>query len=355
MIFKKYRELFYFIIVFSFLQTAKKKEGVSYLLNARYALLAGMTTLMLISYGMYFGLVPMKGVDYAVLQQIPRIFFRYSQFIVNYSTVHHIVHSFFMAMLSFWALQEIPAKEQRKSKVLTILFSLLFILATINVFFVSSGRSGMVIYTLLAAVFIVQRCKLRQTVFALLLICGLLTVSYFSSENMALRVDTAIEDIRNYRSGTSRSSLGMRLDWWQDSLILIRNAPLAGYGTGSFATEQKKLVAGTTTKPSDNPHNEYLMLGVQLGIPGIVIFIAMLGALFFYSFSLFKKERHLLQGTVLAFAWGCLANSWLLDSHPSHFFLIAAAILTSGATNRERGRILNKNNQLPAAQGQQNG
>ncbi len=310
LIFKKYRELFYFAIVISFLQTASKKSASTlFFVNARYTLMAGMTTLMLISYAMYFGWIPVEK--------------------VGYSTIHHITHSFFMAMLSLWVMQEFINGRDNRRGLFNFLLPLIFILATINIFFISYGRSGMVIYILLLVLSAVQQLKPRQTAISLLLVCGLLTGIYYSSENVAERVNAAVYDIQNYRPGAARSSLGMRLDWWQNSLTLINKAPFTGYGTGSFATEQRKLTKGTATQTSDNPHNEYLMLGVQLGLPGIIAFLALLTSLFLFSFSLPRGSRNILQGTVLAFAWGCLANSWLLDSHPSHFFLIATAVLVN--------------------------
>ncbi len=336
MILKKYRELLYFPIVLSLLYTASRHNIAPLpLLYARYALLAGMTMLMCISYGMYWGWIPMKGVDYATIQQIPQEFFAYSTFIVNYSTIHHITHSFFMAILSFWALQESIARQYKKEKFRKILFLVLFFLATINVFFISAGRSGMAVYALLILLCAVQRLKLWQSALCLLLVCSLFTGIYYSSVNTAQRIDAAVRDIRHYHQGISRSSLGMRFDWWQNSLTLIRKAPLTGHGTGSFTTEQKKLIEGTAIKPSDNPHNEYLILGVQLGIPGIAAFLLLLTSLFRFSFSLPRERRYILQGITLAFAWGCLANSWLLDSHPSHFFIIATAILTSEKSQKK--------------------
>ncbi len=317
MILKKYRELFYFVIVFSFLQTARNNStGFLSVINARYVLLAGMTTLMLISYAMYFGWVPIEK--------------------AGFSTIHHITHSFFMAMLSFWIMQEFADGIEQKRGPLNFLLLPIFILATVNIFFISLGRSGMVIYIILLILSAIQRLKPRQTVISLLLVCGLLAGIYYNSENAATRINAAVRDIQTYNPGASRSSLGMRFDWWQNSVTLIKKAPLTGYGTGSFATEQKKLTKGTATQISDNPHNEYLMLGVQLGIPGIIAFFALLTSLFSFSFSLPAGSRNMLQGTVLAFAWGCLANSWLLDSHPSHFFLIVTAVLVSEKRQKVR-------------------
>ena len=90
----------------------------------------------------------------------------------------------------------------------------------------------------------------------------------------------------------------MRFDWWQNSVDLIKAKPLTGHGTGSFEKVQKDLIKGTRTKPSDNPHNEYLLLSVQVGIAGGLLFIAILASLFRRSFLLAGTDRYLLQGVV---------------------------------------------------------
>ncbi len=317
-IFKKYRELIYFPIVLSLLQADQKKHRKNTAAkSAQNALLAGMTTLMLISYAMYWGWLTTEK--------------------FGYSTIHHITHSFFMAILSFWALQKLifALISKNKDKIWhNTFFLLLFLLATVNLFFISAGRTGMVLCTLLIILSILQRLKFSQTILSVFLICTIITGTYQISDNFSNRVDEAIEDIQNYQPGESRSSLGMRFDWWQNSICLIKQAPLTGYGTGSFATEQHKLTTGTPTMTSDNPHNEYLLLGVQLGFPGIAIFLLLLVTLFYISFSLPKEDKVLLQGIVLAFAWGCLANSWLLDSHSSHLFMIVTAVLVSKKQNK---------------------
>lgn len=312
MIFKKYRELIYFPIVLSFLLTERERRGSHDAAHrAKYALLAGMTTLMLLSYAMYFGWIATEK--------------------FGHSTIHHITHSLFMAILAFWALQKTLFSAREQGHWQRAGFFLLFLLAAANLLFIAFGRSGMVIFALLLVLTLVQRLRPAQTLLALLFLCGVLTGLYYSSDNLSKRIDASVQDVKNYQPGASRSSLGMRFDWWHNSLTLIKQAPLTGHGTGSFAAEQNKLVStsGKATKLSDNPHNEYLLLGVQLGLPGVLVFLALLIRFFLDASSLPQENRILLQGVVLAFAWGSLANSWLLDSHPSHFLLITAAVLIS--------------------------
>jgi O-antigen ligase len=120
----------------------------------------------------------------------------------------------------------------------------------------------------------------------------------------------------------------MRFDWWNNSAALIKESPVIGYGTGSFRAAQL-LVRNKWTKRTANPHNEYLLIFVQLGIIGEALFLLMLCSLFAFSCKLPEEEKNLLQGAVVAFAWACLANSFLLDSHPSNFLMVLSAVLVA--------------------------
>jgi len=85
----------------------------------------------------------------------------------------------------------------------------------------------------------------------------MMSVTYITSDNLQTRSKQAIEEIQSYKHGASRTSLGMRFDWWYSSVQLIKEKPLFGYGTGSFTTEHGKLINGSEMRKTDNPHNEY--------------------------------------------------------------------------------------------------
>ena len=147
-----------------------------------------------------------------------------------------------------------------------------------------------------------------------------------TSTNFSSRVREAVAEMNNYQAESSRTSLGMRFDWWQNSLALIEQKPVFGHGTGSFKAAQADLIKGSETQPTDNPHNEYLMIAVQTGIVGLTLWLALLGAQLIAAFRLQPPRKFLLQGVVVAMAAGCLMNSFLFDSHQGHFYAIISAI-----------------------------
>ncbi|PID75785.1 MAG: hypothetical protein CSA20_02290 [Deltaproteobacteria bacterium] len=297
---KKYRELVFLVMAVSFFREEKSK-----LLLAEKAFIAGCLVLLGISYAMFWGLVPAER--------------------FGHSVVYHITHSFFMGILAFWALQKMISKGQARA-----LWGLIFLLTCINLFYIAPGRVGMLILVLLLLLTVLQRLSVVQSIISLLVASVFLVSVYYTSTNFSSRVDLAFEEIQHYQPGVSRTSLGMRFDWWYNSLQLIKKRPFTGYGTGAFAIEQNQLVEGSQTVKTDNPHNEYLFLAVQVGIFGTIFFGALLIAIFLAGRRKQQPFGYLLQGVALAMCVGCIMNSFLFDSHQGHFFaIISGALLSS--------------------------
>ncbi len=299
---KKYRELILFVMTLSYLRKNASKAELT-----EKVFLAGSILLLSISYSMYFGLIPTEK--------------------FGYSTVYHITHSFFMALLAFWALQKAIVSPKVR-----IFWCFIFIATCTNLFYIAPGRTGMFVFVALALLTIFQHLSLKKSLVGLLICGAVIGATFASSENFSTRFHEAVGEIQNYQPGSSRTSLGMRFDWWHNCITLIKEKPLLGHGTGSFEIEQKRLIEGTKTMKSDNPHNEYLFIGVQVGLVGVVLYLTLLGGLFGASFKKKRPYNFLLQGVVVAMFCGCLMNSFLFDSHQGHFFAIISAILISTQT-----------------------
>ncbi len=296
---KKYRELVYFAMVVSLLNN---NEGAARL--AEDSFVAGCVVLLLISYGIYFSIIPSER--------------------FGHSVVYHITHSLFMAVLAFWCLQRIFESRQY-----VYLWMGLFLLTTANLFYIAPGRTGMLVYIALIGLTFFQRLSWRKSLTAMILVVLVIGAAFFTSSNFSTRVTEAVDEMRNYQAESSRTSLGMRFDWWRNSVDLIKQKPILGHGTGSFVIVQGELIKESDTQSTDNPHNEYLLLAVQTGLVGLFLFITLLAAQFIDSFKLQPPRRYLLQGVVVAMAVGCLMNSFLFDSHPGHFYAILSAVLAT--------------------------
>ncbi len=208
---------------------------------------------------------------------------------------------------------------------------LLACLATLNILFMVGGRTGYVILAMLAVYgFYVWKDR-RGLALALVAILVAGAVGMTLSPRFSARLGEVVSDVRQWKPGEgARTSQGLRLDWYRVSLELIAERPLTGYGTGGFEPAAKQRLAGSNIVAVANPHNEYLLLAVQLGLLGPLL----LGALFVVAWKvairLPVRDRYLLRALVVAMAGGCLFNSFLYDFTEGLFFAWAAGVLCSG-------------------------
>lgn len=293
---KKYRKLIFIPAVLSIMEESQEARK-----KAEYSFVAGCIVLLLISYAMHFSILP---------------FYKYGD-----SILFHITHSFFMAILAFWSAHYFIESKQYRY------FWLLLLLATVvNSIYIAPGRTGMFVLPVLLLLFVVQRLSLKKQFIGLFLLCSLFAGAFFTSDNFSSRLDQAWHEIATYEHGSSRTSLGQRFDWWHDSMELIKQKPLFGHGTGAFTMAHDKLIQGTETEPTDNPHNEYLLITVQLGLLGLFLFLMLFIVQWVCSLRLQEKDKYLVQGVILAMATGCIMNSFLFDSHQGHFYAFLSGI-----------------------------
>lgn len=295
---KKYRELLLIPIVLSIL-----RDNPALKRRCENGFLLGCTLLLISSYGMYFSILPTLK--------------------IGNSTLYHITHSFFISILAFYTAQKSLNAITQKSR---YLWALLYFSSAVNLFYIAPGRTGMLVFVFLMCLILVQRLTIfKQIIYLVLLIC-MIFLTYKTSANLQTRTKQASEEIQAYEYGASRTSLGMRFDWWINSIQIIKEKPLFGHGTGSFDKVHTRFIQGSDMVDTDNPHNEYLLIGVQLGLVGVTLFLMLFLAQYFCSFKLKKPDKLFLQGVVTAMIVGCIMNSFLYDSHQGHFWAILSAV-----------------------------
>ncbi|HXF65262.1 MAG TPA: O-antigen ligase family protein [Burkholderiales bacterium] len=139
------------------------------------------------------------------------------------------------------------------------------------------------------------------------------------------------------------SSIGTRLDFYYHSLAIVRERPLMGVGTGGFPKAYAEKARAAQIASARNPHNEYLHLAVQIGLPGL----AALLALFYLHWRLAPRlatplECHLARALVLAIAVGSLFNSLLLDHTEGLLYAWLTGVLFGGLQSPREPPIANR-------------
>ncbi|MFO1256908.1 MAG: O-antigen ligase family protein [Gammaproteobacteria bacterium] len=234
----------------------------------------------------------------------------------------HIKTNFFMAIGSFFLIHQIFSNSQYRWFLILLLLSFCF-----YVFYMSWGRTGYAVFCTLAVVAILQLLHRWHRLVAILLLGISLVLIYASSETIQFRLHQLTQDYQIYeaRGPLNTSSLGSRLTYYQNSLALIQEHPWFGTGLGSFATRyQAKFSSESLT---DNPHNQYLLVCVELGIVGLIGLMSLFLLMLYHTKRLRPDLSKMAQGCVVAFMIGCLVNSWLMDFTEGMFFVLTTAML----------------------------
>jgi O-antigen ligase len=210
------------------------------------------------------------------------------------------------------------------------------LIAFYNLFYQIRSATGIIIFFSLMLLLLWQICSLKKITVGFIIVFAVFVGIYKSSDQMSKEVDEIYTTVTQYKigSGTMHNNVSLRLDWWYSSSLLIKEKPLFGHGTGSFATVHDKLVEGTNITKFHSPHNDYFLIWVQTGIIGIIIFILLLVIPWWKSFSLEKNARYCLQAIVVFFALGNLFEGWLSGHLISFFYLICTAMILTTTKRR---------------------
>jgi len=130
---------------------------------------------------------------------------------------------------------------------------------------------------------------------------------------------------------TDATSTGLRVNFWANSIRAIKASPWSGHGAGSwnsqYNTMQKAMVGDTFIEVSGNPHQEYLFWGVELGLPGIALLLAILFSLYRLSKSMQAPGRRATQSVLAAIATACLFNCALHDAYIGDYLCVVLALV----------------------------
>jgi O-antigen ligase len=293
----KYRELLFIPVLCSFLTTERYRCWVW------KAFVVASVLILLISYLMYFGILDLNKLG-------------------DPSFKSRITHSICISFFAFFCAHKVyDGKHYAK------LYWILFILGVYNLFFIVEGRTGQLIAVLLVVLFGMQRFT-KKVLLLTVLIMAMLLALFLTFSDKATRINEGLASTQAYLQAhpeKTEFSMGQRFTFWRYSLKLIAEKPLLGYGTGSFTKEYQR-VAGNELFVTKNPHNEFLMIGVQLGLLGLSIYLGFLASQYYYARKLPDKEKWLAQGILLSLIVTSLFNSPLMDHAEGHWFTTMIAL-----------------------------
>lgn len=293
-----------------------------------YALIAfslAMLLTLVLSYALRFGWVPSATgflADRALTGTSNPVVFKLS-----------ITHGFLMAISAFmFALgaQYAQLFFWRRT------FIILAILAGVNVLFMVIGRTGYLVLVALATYLFYCRFGKKGLTLALFFSLAIGTLAYQLSDTFYDRTRTAIAEAQAWKpKAGDKSSIGLRLDYYSNTLAIIKDHPWFGVGVGGFEVAYSAKIKGTQMAPSNNPHNQYLLTSAQFGLLGMVALISLFATLLWQARYLAPPYRQIAYGVLFAFLIGNTFNSFMLDFTERLFFAWICGVLFSGLPERK--------------------
>jgi O-antigen ligase len=160
-------------------------------------------------------------------------------------------------------------------------FAVLALAFLCNIFFITTGRTALVIIPVLAVLYGIQHSGWKGVFGAVAALLAVAAIVWSVSPYLRERVTGVYSEIKLYEQQNKDTSSGERIQFWKQSIRSIEDAPLLGHGTGSIADqflrapEGQPSAHGTIPIISANPHNQTFAVGIQLGLIGIAVLWAM--------------------------------------------------------------------------------
>ena len=129
--------------------------------------------------------------------------------------------------------------------------------------------------------------------------------------------------------------------------------PLAGAGIGSWSGEYNRLEraenpAHVDINSNGNPHQEYLLWGVQLGLPGVLLLLTLMMAMLADTRTMAPHFARATQSTLLALATACFFNASLYDAQIGDFFCVLLGLLLAAGLHQPPHYSLDAPSREPA-------
>ncbi|MEF3191336.1 MAG: O-antigen ligase family protein [Campylobacterales bacterium] len=299
-----------YLLLIPFLLTTIKKETIR---PALLSFVMAMTISEIISYGIFFELFNFKDRT----PDDPTPFMTHIQY--------NPLLAFSILLLIVMFFQE---HQSMRAKIYYAFFATTM---TINMF-ITGGRAGQVVFFILmtlAALYFLRKHFLKLMAFLILLPIVFIT-AYQTSNLFHQRVNLVFEDIQKFPHDPE-TSVGRRIFFAQQSLKLIKEAPIFGHGQGSFPGEYARLSSNSpflTVRTCAQPHNQYLLIAVQNGLIGVILFLN----IFIQQMRLFLKapesEWRIFQLALpVMFMIICLSDSYIYGHATQLFFVLFSSLL----------------------------
>ena len=232
-------------------------------------------------------------------------------------------------------------RGRRRLALALMALSLLFLA---NIFYVATSRTSLVVIPVLLIAFGFRQFGWKGAIGLIVGFVALIAVAWPSADYLRERVDTFFAEVHSYHPDGQATSAGERITFWTKSIGFIGSSPIIGHGTGSIHEQFKRSVVGKTgmaAEVAENPHNQILAVGIQLGLVGITMLLAMWLA----HLALFMRAGSFAAWIGLVFVIqnvvGSLFNSHLFDFTNGWLYVVGVGV-AGGIVLKERAASVDR-------------
>jgi O-antigen ligase len=201
--------------------------------------------------------------------------FRYSSVLFGRQPQGYLVNpipaSVILAFAFYFSL-DFFLREKRKFYFLLIAIFLFFCLFAVN-----SERTGCFVAIILLIFLLFRYTTNKNYIWPLIMVLLVSFLSYQAFPSFQYRVKDLVSNFST-KPTSQDTSIGLRIQFALNSFKIIKKHPLLGVGVGGFPEAYKKtggkvVLANTLL---NDPHNSYLLIAVQLGVLGLVVYLLIL-------------------------------------------------------------------------------
>lgn len=234
-------------------------------------------------------------------------------------------------MMSFFVLFMLMKSRYEPRRFMRSVYFCTAIIAAVNILFFVQGRTGHISLILIILIFIIFAIPMRNW---LIWIAGsILCISsvFYFSDNFSNRFQLAVAEYKNQDSN-ELTSVGQRVEFFKKSVVLIKERPLFGWGTGAYGKEFCRVAISPEWCQAGkaHPHNQFLSFGVQLGFFGIFCYLFFIGAAAKVAKKLDSSERVLLIGLLGTLVVDSFFHAPLFLVAEAQFFILMLGLFSAG-------------------------
>jgi O-antigen ligase len=246
----------------------------------------------------------------------------------------HIVQNL---MMSFLVLMMLANALSSKRQLAKVSWYSLALFAVIDVLFFVQGRTGYIslAFNMLAFLLIMTHGRHRIIFIIATIIVSVLTFTYSTSFNQRLQI--TIKQLSE-RDKKELTSLGQRIEFTSKSTALILERPILGFGTGSYGREFCRVAETVEwcNLGKAHPHNQFMAMGVQFGLIGILVYLSLIASILWQSYRLPTRDRLLATGLALTLFVDSLTHAPLFLVTEAQFFTLMLAVVLANTHSYEK-------------------